>query len=47
MYGKLIPSPVPEYDGKYSYNENRHFIKFVCDINRDALFEDLFRVLGE
>ncbi len=46
MYSRLIPSPVPEYDGKYSYNENRHFINYVCDINRDALFEDLFSVLG-
>ena len=47
MYEKLIPSPVPEYDGTYSFDENRHFINYVCDINRDALFEDLFRVLRE
>ncbi len=47
MYEKLIPSPVPEYDGTYLFDENRHFIKHVCDINRDALFEDLFRVLGK
>ncbi len=47
MNGKFIPSPVPEYDGSYSYAENRHYIKYVYDINRDALFEDLFRVLGE
>ncbi len=47
MNAKLIPSPVPEYNGTYSFNKNRHFIKYVCDINRDALFEDLFRILGE
>ncbi len=47
MNAKLIPSPVPEYDGTYSFDENRHFIKYVRDINRDALFEDLFRALVE
>lgn len=47
MNSKLIPSPIPEYDGTYSFDESRHFINFVCEINRDALFEDLFRVLGE
>lgn len=47
MYARLIPSSVPEYDGTYSFDENRHFINYVCDINRDALFEDLFGVLRE
>ena len=47
MQDRLIPSPIPEYDRHYAYDENRHFIKYVYSINRDALFEDLFRVLGE
>lgn len=47
MQDRLIPSPIPEYDKNYSVNENRHFIKCVYTINRDALFDDLFRVLGE
>ena len=47
MKERLIPSPVPEYDKHYAFDENRHFIKYVYDINRDALFEDLFRVLAE
>ena len=47
MDDKLIPSPIPEYDKHYAFNENRHFIKYVYQINRDALFEDLFRVLSE
>ena len=47
MQDRLIPSPIPEYDKHYAVNENRHFIKYVYSINRDALFEDLFRVLGE
>ena len=46
MQDRLIPSPIPEYDKHYAVNENRHFIKYVYSINRDALFEDLFRVLG-
>lgn len=47
MCDQLIPSPVPEYDRQYAVNENRHFIRYVYKINRDALFEDLFRVLSE
>lgn len=47
MQDRLIPSPIPEYDKHYAMNENRHFIKYVYKVKRDALFEDLFRVLGE
>ena len=47
MQDRLIPSPIPEFDQHYAINENRHFIKYVYKINRDALFEDLFRVLRE
>lgn len=46
MKDRLIPSPIPEYDRHYARDENRHFIKYVYEINRDALFEDLFSVLG-
>ena len=47
MKDRLIRSPIPEYDKHYAYDENRHFIQYVYEINRDKLFEDLFRVLGE
>ena len=47
MRDKLIHSPIPEYDKYYAYSDNRHFIKCVYRINRDALFEDLFKVLSE
>ena len=47
MKDRLIPSPIPEYDHHYACDENRHFIRYVYEINRDALFDDLFRVLGE
>lgn len=47
MKDRLIPSPIPEYDKHYAYNSDRHFIRYVYNINRDVLFEDLFKVLGE
>ncbi len=47
MKDRLIPAPIPEYDQQYAYDDNRHFICYVYDVNRDALFEDLFKVLGE
>ncbi len=42
----LTHSPIPQYDGSYSFDEHRHFIKYVYYINRDRLFEELFRVLS-
>ena len=47
MQERLMPSPVPEYDLHYAIDANRHFIRYVYHINREALFADLFRVLGE
>ena len=46
MKEKLIPSPIPEYDRHYSFDDTRHLIKYVYDINRDAIFEDIFKALG-
>ena len=47
MRDMLIPSPIPEYDKHYGTDPRRHFIRYVYWINRDALFEDLFRKLSE
>lgn len=47
MKDRLIPSPIPEYDGEYAQNPDRHWIRYVYQIERDALFEDLFKVLGD
>ena len=47
MESRLIPSPIPEYNREYTYDENRHLIRYVYRINRDELFDELFRVLGE
>ena len=45
MEDKLIHSPIPEYDDRYAFDDRRHFIKYVYQINRDALMEDLFAKL--
>lgn len=48
MSDRLCPSPVPEYDNRYAAGaSDRHLIKYVFDINRDAIFEKLFEVLAE
>lgn len=47
MAERLMPSPIPEYDGHYAFDSNRHLIKYVYNINRDSLFENLFNKLGE
>ncbi len=41
----LIHSPIPEYDDRYAFDNNRHFIKYVYHIKRDNLFADLFEKL--
>jgi hypothetical protein len=38
-------SPIPEYDGRWGYDQRRSFIKYVYYINRDKLFEDLVTTL--
>lgn len=40
-------SPIPQYDHHYSFDTNRHFIKYVYHINRDALLQDLFEKLAK
>ena len=45
MQERLEHSPIPEYDRKYAFDHTRHFIKYVFQINRDILLEDLFRKL--
>ena len=47
MTDDLRPSPVPEYEHTYRFDDSRHLIRYVTSIQRDAVFEDLFRRLGE
>ncbi|MDO4168943.1 MAG: nucleoside hydrolase [Lachnospiraceae bacterium] len=46
MYDKYVPCPVIHSDGSYSFEENRHLIKYVYYIHRDTLFADLFKKLS-
>lgn len=43
----VICSPIPEYDHRYAFGNDRHFIKYVYHIKRDNLFEDLFQKLAK
>jgi len=45
MKDRLVPSPIPQYDHHYSFDPERHFIRYVYHVNRDAVFEDLFTKL--
>lgn len=47
MEESLIHSPIPEYDDRYAFDNNRHFIKYVYHIKRDNLFADLFKKLAK
>jgi hypothetical protein len=47
MQDYLVPSPIPQYDHHYSFDPVRHFIRYVYHINRDKLFQELFRKLAE
>ena len=40
-----IHSPIPEYDHRYAFDINRHFIRYVYNVNRDKLFNDLITKL--
>lgn len=45
MNDELRHSPIPEYDDRYAFDNTRHFMKYVTNINRDELFRDLFTKL--
>lgn len=42
MQDRFIPTPVPEYDNHYSFDFRRQLCRYVYNIDRDALFGDLF-----
>jgi inosine-uridine nucleoside N-ribohydrolase len=46
MEDYLCPSPIPQYDDRYSFDPRRHLIRYVYHINRDKLLEDMFNKLG-
>ncbi len=46
MKDVLVHAQIPQADKHYSFDERRHFIKYVNEIHRDALMEHLFEVLS-
>lgn len=42
MMDRLIPTPIPEYDHYYGYDQRRPLCRYVYHIKRDALMRDLF-----
>jgi len=47
MLDRLEHIPIPQYDHHYSFDPTRHFYRYVYHINRDKLFEALFKKLAE
>ena len=45
MNERIIHAPIPEYDDRYSLSDHTHFMKYIWNIKRTALFEDLFKKL--
>lgn len=39
---RLEPTPIPEYDNHYGRDPRRPLCRYVYDVNRDRIFEDLF-----
>ncbi|MDR0444111.1 MAG: nucleoside hydrolase [Treponema sp.] len=47
MADRLEHIPIPQYDHHYSFDPTRHFYRYVYHINRDRLFQELFRKLSQ
>lgn len=43
MTSRIIPSPIPQYDGTYAFDDVRHPICYVDQIHRDSLMTDLLQ----
>ena len=41
LLDRLIPTPIPEYDGYYAHDPRRPLCRYVYHVHRDALFSDL------
>ena len=47
MLDRLVPTPVPGYDHRYSQDASRLPCRMVYHIQRDALFADLVQHIAE
>lgn len=45
MSDRVIHSPIPEYGHRYSFDGNRHFMKYVYSTDRDRLLYDMIKKL--
>ena len=45
MKSNLTPTPMPSYDNLYSHRPDAHLMRYVYQIERDALMEDLINKL--
>lgn len=45
MDSHLVPAVIPQYDDHYSFDNRRHFMRYVDHIKRDPLMNDLFTKL--
>lgn len=46
MRDMLVPAQIPQADKTYSFDDRRHFIKYVYEVYRDQLMEHLFDILS-
>ena len=46
MLDRLEHSPIMQYNHRYSFDNRRHFIKYVYCVHRDNLMQDLFSKLA-
>ena len=44
---RMIPAPIPSYDGHYTIDPTKHLIRSVYHVDRDAILNDLFAKLAE
>ena len=44
---RLLPVAMPEYDGLRAENPDAHWMRYVYHVDRDAIFEDMFKKLAE
>lgn len=47
MQDRLERRPIPEYDDHFGFDPRRPLMKYVWNISRDALFEDMFARLAQ
>ena len=41
----LLPAPIPQADGSYAFANGRHLIRYMDQVERDLLMNDLFDVI--